>query len=51
MKHLINDDTLRPMKSSAILINISRGGLVDTAALVRALDEGNLADAGLEVKN
>ena len=37
------------MKSSAILINISRGGIVDTAALVRALDEGILADAGLDV--
>ena len=37
------------MKSSAILINTSRGGLIDTAALVRALDEGILAGAGLDV--
>lgn len=47
--HLINDDALKMVKRGAILINTSRGGLVDTAALVRALDEGILAGAGLDV--
>ncbi|HVF28283.1 MAG TPA: 2-hydroxyacid dehydrogenase [Pyrinomonadaceae bacterium] len=37
------------MKNSAILINTSRGGLIDEAALVRALDAGEIAGAGLDV--
>jgi len=47
--HLINEERLRLMKSSAILINAARGAVVDTEALVKALREGWIAGAGLDV--
>jgi len=47
--HLIGDSELRRMRSSAILINTSRGSVVDEAALVRALEDGRIAGAGLDV--
>lgn len=43
------DATLRLMKPSAILINTARGGLVDSAALARALEEHRLRAAGVDV--
>lgn len=46
---LIDEAALRRMKPSAALINTSRGALVDEAALVRALAEGWIAGAGLDV--
>jgi glycerate dehydrogenase len=42
-RHLINADTLRQMKSTAILINTGRGPLVDDHAVADALAEGRLA--------
>jgi D-3-phosphoglycerate dehydrogenase len=48
-KHLINEEKLKLMKKTAILINTSRGAVVDTNALVKALREGWIAGAGLDV--
>ncbi|HII60186.1 glyoxylate reductase [Pyrococcus horikoshii] len=47
--HLINEERLKLMKKTAILINIARGKVVDTNALVKALKEGWIAGAGLDV--
>lgn len=47
--HIINADSLRMMKPSAILINAARGGLVDEKALIEALKEGVIRAAGLDV--
>jgi phosphoglycerate dehydrogenase-like enzyme len=48
-RHLIGEAELRAMKGSAYLVNIARGPIVDEEALIRALEEGWIAGAGLDV--
>ena len=47
--HTMGAEELAQMKSTAVLVNIARGGIVDDAALAAALREGRLAAAGLDV--
>ena len=46
---LIGDDAFEKMKQGVRIINSARGGIVDEAALVRALESGKVASAGLDV--
>jgi D-3-phosphoglycerate dehydrogenase len=48
-RHLIGERELRRMKPTAILINASRGPVIDEPALIRALTERRIAAAGLDV--
>lgn len=48
-KHLVNAERLNLMKKSAILINVSRGPIVDETALIEALSSHKIAGAGLDV--
>ncbi len=47
--HMINAESLRAMRPHAIFVNISRGDVVDEAALIAALQGGQIAGAGLDV--
>jgi D-lactate dehydrogenase len=48
-KHLLRKETLGLMRPGAFLLNVSRGGLIDTAALIEALKSGHLSGVGLDV--
>jgi glyoxylate reductase len=48
-RHMIDERALRLMKPTAILVNAARGPIVDTAALTRALAEGWIAAAAIDV--
>lgn len=48
-KEMFNAEAFKKMKKSAIFINISRGGTVDEEALIEALDQKEIAGAGLDV--
>lgn len=48
-KHLVNVDSIRRMKRGVMLINTSRGGLLDTRAVISALKRGQIGYLGLDV--
>ncbi len=48
-KHLMNASTLGIMKKGAVLINTSRGGLIDTKAVINALKTGQIGALGIDV--
>ena len=48
-RHLIGPSELQRMKSTAFLINVSRGPVVDEVALIEALESGQLAGAAMDV--
>ena len=46
---LIGEKELQKMKQKSVLVNMGRGGIVDEAALAKALDDGHLLGAALDV--
>lgn len=48
-KYLINDETINKMKRRVYIVNTSRGGVIDTKALIRGLKTGIIKGAGLDV--
>ncbi|MHA8138478.1 D-2-hydroxyacid dehydrogenase [Lactobacillaceae bacterium Scapto_B20] len=48
-EHMLNDETFAEMKDGVIILNPARGTLIDTDALIRALDSGKVGGAALDV--
>jgi len=48
-QHLINDETIGMMKKGVMLINTSRGGLIDTKSAIKGLKSGQIAYLGIDV--
>ncbi|KAG5926637.1 hypothetical protein E4U42_003074 [Claviceps africana] len=48
-RHIINEDTIGRMKRGVMLVNTSRGGLIDTKAVIKALKTGQLGGLALDV--
>lgn len=48
-RHLVSTEALANMKRGVILVNVSRGGLIDTAALIHGLKSGHLGGVALDV--
>ena len=48
-RHLVNERVMTALGPDGVLVNVARGSIVDTAALIAALDEGRLGSAALDV--
>lgn len=48
-RHLVNNETIAMMKKGVMLINTSRGGLIDTAAVITGLKSGQIGSLGMDV--
>lgn len=48
-KHMINDEVFAKMKDGVLIVDVARGGVIDEAALLRALESGKVAGAALDV--
>ena len=48
-RHLVREETIALMNRAPVLVNTSRGGLVDLDAVLAALDDGRLAGVALDV--
>ncbi|MBY0480152.1 MAG: 2-hydroxyacid dehydrogenase [Chitinophagaceae bacterium] len=48
-KHIINENTIAMMKKGVMIINTSRGGLIDTTSVIQALKSGQIAYLGIDV--
>jgi D-lactate dehydrogenase len=48
-KHMINDEAVSKMKDGVVIINVSRGGLIDSRAVIKGLREHKISGVGLDV--